>query len=100
MISTTIAPSPLTLETSGGLLTTIPSEKLDTLLALFAGAYHPCWSEELATDLGLVDSRGREWYRGRLVIQKTQASRSIYLVGRTVPRFSDLPTVRRQMPVV
>jgi selenide,water dikinase len=30
-------------ETSGGLLAAIPSEKLDTLLDLFAGAEHPCW---------------------------------------------------------
>jgi DNA primase len=43
------------------------------------------WSEELAADLGLVDSRGREWYRGRLVIPEVRAGRSIYLVGRTVP---------------
>ncbi len=43
------------------------------------------WSEELAADLGLVDSHGREWYRGRLVIPEVRAGRSIYLVGRTVP---------------
>jgi selenide,water dikinase len=30
-------------ETSGGLLAAIPSEKLNTLLALFAGVNHPCW---------------------------------------------------------
>jgi DNA primase len=43
------------------------------------------WSEELAADLGLVDSRGREWYRGRLVIPEVRGDRAIYLVGRTVP---------------
>jgi DNA primase len=43
------------------------------------------WSEELAADLGLVNSRGREWYRGRLVIPEVWGDRAIYLVGRTVP---------------
>jgi DNA primase len=43
------------------------------------------WSEELAADLGLVDSRGREWYRGRLVIPELRGDRAVYLVGRTVP---------------
>jgi DNA primase len=45
------------------------------------------WSEELAADLGLVDSRGREWYRGRLVIPEVRGDPpgAIYLVGRTVP---------------
>jgi len=47
-------------------------------------AFHG-WSEELAADLGLVDSRGREWYRGRLVIPEVWGDRAIYLVGRTVP---------------
>jgi len=45
------------------------------------------WLEELAADLGLVDSRGREWYRGRLVVPEVRGDplRAIYLVGRTVP---------------
>jgi selenide,water dikinase len=30
-------------ETSGGLLAAVPPDKLDTLLALFAGADHACW---------------------------------------------------------
>jgi DNA primase len=44
-----------------------------------------CSTKDLNTDLGLVDSRGREWYRGRLVIPEVRVGRSIYLVGRTVP---------------
>jgi len=45
------------------------------------------WSEELAADLGLIDPRGREWYRGRLVVPEVRGDppRAIYLVGRTVP---------------
>jgi len=43
------------------------------------------WSEELAADLGLIDPRGREWYRGRLVVPEVRDGRAIYLVGRTVP---------------
>jgi DNA primase len=45
------------------------------------------WSDELAADLGLIDSRGREWYRGRLVIPEVRGelARAIYLVGRTIP---------------
>ena len=45
------------------------------------------WSEELAANLGLVDSCGREWYRGRLVVPEMRGDppRAIYLVGRTVP---------------
>lgn len=45
------------------------------------------WSEELAADLGLIDPRGREWYRGRLVIPEVRGDppRALYLVGRTVP---------------
>jgi selenide,water dikinase len=30
-------------ETSGGLLAAVPPQRLDTLLALFAQAQHPCW---------------------------------------------------------
>jgi len=30
-------------ETSGGLLVAVPPEKLDALIALFAGEGHPCW---------------------------------------------------------
>ena len=45
------------------------------------------WSEELAADLGLINPRGQEWYRGRLVVPETRgdAPRGIYLVGRIVP---------------
>ncbi len=45
------------------------------------------WSDELAADMGLIDSRGREWYRGRLVVPEVRGdpARAIYLVGRTVP---------------
>jgi DNA primase len=45
------------------------------------------WSDELAADLGLIDSRGREWYRGRLVIPEVRGDppRAICLVGRTIP---------------
>jgi DNA primase len=45
------------------------------------------WSDELAADLGLIDSQGREWYRGRLVIAELRGDppRAIYLVGRTIP---------------
>ena len=45
------------------------------------------WSDELAADMGLIDSRGREWYRGRLVVPEVQGdpARAIYLVGRTIP---------------
>jgi DNA primase len=43
------------------------------------------WSDELAADLGLIDSRGREWYRGRLVIPEMRGDHTIYLVGRTIP---------------
>jgi len=45
------------------------------------------WSEELAADLGLIDPRGREWYRERLVFPEMRGdtSHAIYLVGRTVP---------------
>ena len=49
------------------------------------------WSEELAADLGLIDPRGREWYRGRLVVPEVRGDppRAIYLVGRTVPGVRD-----------
>jgi DNA primase len=43
------------------------------------------WSDELAADLGLIDSRGREWYRDRLVIPEIRGGHAIYLVGRTIP---------------
>jgi DNA primase len=45
------------------------------------------WSDELAADLGLIDSRGREWYRGRLVIPEIRGEPpcAIHLVGRTIP---------------
>jgi len=45
------------------------------------------WSDELAADMGLIDSRGREWYRGRLVVPEVwgDPARAIYLVGRTIP---------------
>ncbi len=43
------------------------------------------WSEELATDLGLIDDQGREWYRGRLVIPEMRGNQAVYLVGRRVP---------------
>jgi hypothetical protein len=43
------------------------------------------WSDELAADLGLIDSREREWYRGRLVIPEMRGDHAIYLVGRTIP---------------
>jgi selenide,water dikinase len=33
----------LTPETSGGLLAAVPPERLDELIALFAGEGHPCW---------------------------------------------------------
>jgi DNA primase len=45
------------------------------------------WPEDLAQDLGLLDPRGREWYRGRLVIPEVRGEprQAIYLVGRKVP---------------
>jgi DNA primase len=48
------------------------------------------WSDELAADLGLIDSRGREWYRGRLVIPEIRGKPpcAIHLVGRTIPSTS------------
>jgi DNA primase len=42
------------------------------------------WSDEVAADLGLIDSRGREWYRDRLVIPEMRGDHAIYLVGRTI----------------
>ena len=49
------------------------------------------WSQETAADLGLIDSRGREWYRGRLLVPELRSdpahgsARAVYLVGRIVP---------------
>lgn len=45
------------------------------------------WSDELAADLGLIDSRGREWYHGRLVMPELRGdpARAVYVVGRRIP---------------
>jgi DNA primase len=43
------------------------------------------WSDEVTPNLGLIDSRGREWYRGRLVIPEIRGGQAIYLVRRTIP---------------
>jgi DNA primase len=44
------------------------------------------WSDELAADLGLIDEKGKEWFRGRLVFPEIREKVGVYLAGRTVPR--------------
>ena len=44
------------------------------------------WDPRLARELGLLDERGREWFRGRIVIPEYRDGRAVYLAGRQIPR--------------
>ncbi len=46
------------------------------------------WDPRLAQELGLLDEKGRDWYRGRLVIPEYRNGRCVYLAGRQIPEVS------------